>query len=89
MGGYIVFFDVPPCATYFRAMVLADTESQATRRRRSPDAEYAAVGARQGVAAIADALPKLVGDTTRRERPALSTRCGQITGNSAESMPAH
>jgi pimeloyl-ACP methyl ester carboxylesterase len=89
MGGYITFSMFRHAATYFRAMVLADTRSQG-------DAPEAVAGRKsmqqlvrdKGVSAVADALlPKLVGDTTRRERPAVIDQVrNQITGNSIESI---
>jgi pimeloyl-ACP methyl ester carboxylesterase len=89
MGGYIAFSMFRHAATYFRAMVLADTRSQG-------DAPEAVAGRKsmqqlvrdKGVSAVADALlPKLVGDTTRRERPAVVDQVrNQITGNSIESI---
>jgi 3-oxoadipate enol-lactonase len=89
MGGYIVFSMFRHAPTYFRAMVLADTRSQGD----TPEAVAGRKNMQQlvrdkGVAAIADALlPKLVGDTTRRERPAVVDQVrSQITGTSAESI---
>src|SRR5262249_43947369 len=71
MGGYIAFSMFRHAPNYFRAMVLADTRSQGD----SPEAVAGRKNMQQlarekGTAAVADALlPKLVGDTTRRERP--------------------
>jgi len=70
-------------------MVLADTKSQGD----SAEAVAGRKGMQQlvrekGQAAVADALlPKLVGDTTRRERPdVIEDLRQQITGNSVESI---
>jgi pimeloyl-ACP methyl ester carboxylesterase len=89
MGGYIVFSMFRHAPNYFRAMVLADTRSQGD----TPEAVTGRKNMQQlvrdrGPAAVADALlPKLVGDTTRRERPAVVDQVRtQITGNSAESI---
>ena len=89
MGGYIVFSMFRHAPNYFRAMVLADTRSQGD----TPEAITGRKNMQQlvrdkGVAAVADALlPKLVGDTTRRDRPAVVDQVrAQITGNSAESI---
>ena len=89
MGGYIAFAMFRHAPTYFRAMVLADTRPQS-------DTSEAAAGRKnmqqlvfqKGAAAIADALlPKLLGDTTRREQPAVVDAVRkQILGNSAESI---
>jgi len=89
MGGYIAFSMFRHAPNYFRAMVLADTKSQA-------DTPEAVAGRKnmqqlvreQGANAVADALlPKLVGDTTRRERPAVAEQVRtQILGNSTEAI---
>jgi 3-oxoadipate enol-lactonase len=89
MGGYIAFSMFRHAPTYFRAMVLADTKSQGD----SPEAVAGRKSMQQlvrdkGQVAVADALlPKLVGDTTRRSRPAVIEQLrGQIVGNSVESI---
>jgi 3-oxoadipate enol-lactonase len=89
MGGYIAFSMFRHAPNYFRAIVLADTRSQGD----PPEAVAARKGMQQlardkGAAAIAEALlPKLVGDTTRRERPDVVEHVRkQITGNSVESI---
>src|SRR6266853_5327794 len=89
MGGYVALAMFRHAPTYFRAMVLADTRPQS-------DTSEAAAGRKnmqqlvfqKGAAAIADALlPKLLGDTTRREQPAVVDAVRkQILGNSAESI---
>jgi pimeloyl-ACP methyl ester carboxylesterase len=89
MGGYIAFSMFRHAPTYFRAMVLADTRSQGD----TPEAVTGRQNMQQlvrekGVGAVADALlPRLVGDTTRRERPAVVEAVRkQIVGNSVESI---
>jgi 3-oxoadipate enol-lactonase len=89
MGGYIAFSMFRHAPNYFRAMVLADTRSQAD----TPDAVSGRKSMQQlvrekGPAAVAEALlPKLVGETTRRERPAVVEEVRkQITGNSVEAI---
>ncbi len=89
MGGYVAFSMFRHAPRYFRAMVLADTRPQSD----TPEAVTVRKTMRQlvrdkGQAAIADAmLPKLVGDTTRRERPDVIEHLRkQITGNSVESI---
>jgi len=70
MGGYIAFAVLRHAARYVHALVLADTKPQAD----SPDAvegrtRLLQVVREKGAAAVADEmLPKLLGDTTRRER---------------------
>jgi pimeloyl-ACP methyl ester carboxylesterase len=89
MGGYVTFSMFRHAPNYFRAMVLADTRSQG-------DTPEAAAGRKnlqqlvreKGAAAVADALlPKLLGDTSRLERPAVVDAVRkQITGSSVESI---
>jgi pimeloyl-ACP methyl ester carboxylesterase len=89
MGGYAALAMFRHAPRYFHAMVLADT--------KSPGDSAEAVSGRKGMqqlvrekgqAAVAEALlPKLVGDTTRRERPdVIEDLRRQITGNSVESI---
>jgi len=89
MGGYTAFSLFRHAPNYFQGMVLADTKAPG-------DSPEAAAGRRslqqlareKGQAAVADALlPKLVGDTTRRERPdVIANLRRQITGNTVESI---
>jgi 3-oxoadipate enol-lactonase len=71
MGGYVTFALFRHAPRYFRGMVLADTRPQAD----TPEAvegrrRLLAVVRERGAAAVADEmLPKLLGETTRRERP--------------------
>jgi pimeloyl-ACP methyl ester carboxylesterase len=76
MGGYAAFAMVRRHAARIRALVLQDTrpgaDSEEARRGRADVAEKVL---REGARAAADAyLPKLVGETTRRERPDLLAR---------------
>jgi pimeloyl-ACP methyl ester carboxylesterase len=70
MGGYIAFAVLRHAARYVHALVLADTKPQAD----SPDAvegrkRLLQVAREKGAAAVADEMvPKLLGETTRRER---------------------
>src|SRR5215470_19156354 len=89
MGGYIAFSMFRHAPNYFRAMVLADTRSQGD----TPEAVAGRKNMQQlvrdkGAAAVAEALlPKLVGDTTRQERPAIVEAVRkQIIGNSPEAI---
>ena len=89
MGGYIAFSMFRHAPNYFRGLVLADTKSQGD----TPEAVAGRKNMQQltrekGAAAVADALlPKLVGETTRRKRPAVAEAVRkQITGNSVEAI---
>lgn len=80
MGGYAAFALVRRHPERLKALVLADTragaDSEEARRNR---AELAEKVRRQGAAAAADAfLPKLVGETTRKERPELVERLRKL-----------
>jgi 3-oxoadipate enol-lactonase len=73
MGGYVTFALFRAAPERFSGMVLADTRPQADtaegREGRRKMIELARTG---GPAAVADAmLPKLLGSTTKRRRPAL------------------
>jgi 3-oxoadipate enol-lactonase len=71
MGGYIAFAVLRHAARYVHALILADTKSQAD----SPEAVEGRKRLLQtleahGAAGVADEMiPKLLGETTRRERP--------------------
>ena len=71
MGGYIAFAVLRHAARYVHALVLADTKPQAD----SPEAvegrkRLLQVVHEKGARAVADEmLPKLLGETTRREHP--------------------
>jgi len=71
MGGYIAFGILRHAARYVHALVLADTRTQAD----SPEAiegrkRLIALARDKGPPAVADEMiPKLLGATTRRERP--------------------
>jgi 3-oxoadipate enol-lactonase len=80
MGGYVAFALFRRAPQYFQGLMLADTRPQA-------DAPAALQSRRQmlevlshkGVPAVAeDMLPKLLGDTTRREHPALAERVRKL-----------
>lgn len=89
MGGYIAFSMFRHAPNYFRALVLADTRSQGDTPEAAAGRKNMQQLAREkGTAAIADALlPKLVGETTRREQPAVADAVrNQITGNTVEAI---
>jgi 3-oxoadipate enol-lactonase len=91
MGGYITFAMFRQAPERFGGIVLADTKAP-------PDTEEGRAGRRamsetvksSGVSAIVDTLiPRLLGETTRRERPeveALAIRL--MSGNSARAIDA-
>ena len=89
MGGYATFALFRHAPRYFRGIVLADTRPQAD----TPEAiegrkRLLAVVRQKGAAAVADEmLPKLLGETTRRERPDIVARVGDlIRSNSADAI---
>jgi 3-oxoadipate enol-lactonase len=89
MGGYLALALMRLAPTYARGLILADTKSQAD----TPEALEARRGMlslveTQGVAAVADAMiPKLLGATTRAERPQVEERVRSlINANSSESV---
>jgi 3-oxoadipate enol-lactonase len=76
MGGYAAFALVRRHADRLKALVLADTRAGAdTDAARTARAAQADTTRKKGSAAIADAvLPKLVGETTHKQRPELLAR---------------
>jgi pimeloyl-ACP methyl ester carboxylesterase len=89
MGGYLTLALVRLAPNYIRGLVLVDTRPQAD----APDAregrlKLLTLAQEQGAPAVLDEmLPKLVGDTTRRERTAVVERVRSIaTRNSNESV---
>jgi 3-oxoadipate enol-lactonase len=89
MGGYIAFAVLRHAARYVHALVLADTKSQAD----SPEAvegrkRLLQVVSEKGPSAVADEMvPKLLGETTRRERPDVAARVRELVlSNSTEAI---
>ena len=80
MGGYIAFAVLRHAARYVHALVLADTKPQAD----SPEALEGRQRLLQtleakGPAGVADEMiPKLLGETTRRERPDVVARVREL-----------
>jgi pimeloyl-ACP methyl ester carboxylesterase len=76
MGGYIAFAMFRHAPRYFRGLILADTRPQSD----APPAVQArndmlALVRSRGASAVADQmLPRLLGETTRRERPEVVER---------------
>jgi len=85
LGGYVAFAMLRHAPRYVRAIVLADTRPQADTadgvEGRKRLMQTAATG---GAAAVADEMiPKLLGETTRRDRPDVVARVRGL----AESSP--
>ena len=71
MGGYVALAFARRHADYVRALVLADTraEPDSDEARAGRDSAIAAVEAHGSVAQVEAMLPKVLGATTRAERP--------------------
>src|SRR5262245_37127677 len=89
MGGYIAFAILRHAARYVHALVLADTKSPGD----SPEAiegrkRLLQLVTDKGPSAVADEMvPKLLGATTRRERPEVAERVRQlILSNSTQAI---
>lgn len=80
MGGYAAFAMVRRHADRLRGLVLADTRAAAdTPEGRESRATLAQKVLREGAGAAADAfVPKLLGETTRRERPQVVARVREV-----------
>ena len=89
MGGYVAFALLRLAARYVRGLILADTKAQADTaegvegRKRMIEL----VGAKGPAAVAEEMLPKLLGDTTRRTRPAVVEQVRSLaTSSSAEAI---
>ena len=89
MGGYVTFALFRHAPRYFRGVILADTRPQAD----TPDAaegrkRLLALVREKGATAVADEmLPKLLGETTRRDRPDVVARVRDLVrSNSADAI---
>lgn len=73
LGGYVVFAMLRHAPTYARGLILADTRPQADApaalEGRKRMIEMATISGPEAIAT--EMLPKLLGDTTRRDRPAV------------------
>lgn len=80
MGGYAAFAMVRRHAGRLRGLVLADTRAGSdTAEAREGRAALAEKVLKEGAIAAADAfLPKLLGETTKRERPQVVARVREI-----------
>jgi pimeloyl-ACP methyl ester carboxylesterase len=89
LGGYVTFAMFRHAPRYFRGMVLADTRPQAdTPEGVEGRKRMLQLVGTAGPSAVADEMiPKLLGDTTRRENPALVERvCQQIVANQPDAI---
>ena len=91
MGGYVAFAILRLAARYVHGLVLADTRPQADTAEVVESRKRMAQLAREhGVRAIADEmLPKLLGETTRRERPDVAATIRSLAmSNTPEALAA-
>ncbi len=80
MGGYVAFAMLRREPERFHAVILADTRATAdTAPGRAARKEMLATLRAKGVGAVADAmLPKLLGETTRRDAPEIEQQVRQM-----------
>jgi pimeloyl-ACP methyl ester carboxylesterase len=80
MGGYVAFALYRHAPQYFRGLVLADTRSEPdTPEGVEARKKMRALAVEKGAAAIAaEMMPKLLGETTRRERPQVEARVREL-----------
>lgn len=73
MGGYVTFALLRNAARYFRGVVLADTRPQADAPEgvQARERMLALVHSKGPAAVAEEMLPKLLGESTRRDRPAV------------------
>jgi 3-oxoadipate enol-lactonase len=89
MGGYVAFALLRLAARYVQGLVLADTRSQAdTPEGVAGRTRMLQLVHERGAAGVADEMiPKLLGDSTRRDRPAVVEHVrGLALANSTESI---
>lgn len=89
MGGYVAFALLRNASRYVRGLILADTKATADTpeavegRKRMIEL----VGAKGPAAVAEELLPKLLGETTRRSRPAVVEQFRSLaTSSSAEAI---
>jgi pimeloyl-ACP methyl ester carboxylesterase len=85
MGGYVAFAMFRHAPSYFRGIILADTRPQAdTPEGLQGRARMLETLESRGVSAVADEmLPKLLGETTRREKPEVVERIRSLIFSSS------
>jgi pimeloyl-ACP methyl ester carboxylesterase len=91
MGGYVTFALLRHAPSYFQGLILADTRPQAdTPEGKQGRERMLALVRDKGPAAVADdMLPKLLGETTRREHPGLVDEVRAIIlSNGTETLAA-
>jgi len=91
MGGYITFAMFRRAPERFAGIVLADTKAPAdTEEGRAGRRAMAEKLRASGVAAVVDALlPRLLGETSHRERPDIVGRARELmSGNSSHAIDA-
>jgi pimeloyl-ACP methyl ester carboxylesterase len=89
MGGYVAFAILRHAPSYIRALVLADTRSQAdTPEGLEGRRRLLTVVKEHGADAVADQMiPRLLGETTKASRPELADHVrGLIRSNSSEAI---
>lgn len=89
MGGYVAFALLARLGARLSALVLSDTRAEAdTEEARANRRRMQDLVLERGAEAIAgEMVPKLLGETSRRERPALEEEVRTlIEGNAAESI---
>ena len=89
MGGYVTFALYRLAPERFTGLVLVDTRATADNAQQKDGRRKMMVTARErGAQAIADEmLPKLLGETTKRERPQIAaTVRSMIEGNRADAI---
>jgi 3-oxoadipate enol-lactonase len=89
MGGYVTFALLRNAASYFRGLVLADTRPQAdTPEGVQARQRMVTLVREKGPGAVADdMLPKLLGESTRRQNPGLVDEVrAMILANSTETI---
>ena len=80
MGGYIIFALLRRAKLSVRGLVLADTRAEAdTEEGRAGRKKMIALADAEGADGVArEMLPKLLGETTRRERPDAVSAIGEL-----------
>jgi pimeloyl-ACP methyl ester carboxylesterase len=89
MGGYVTFALLRHAPSYFKGLLLADTRPQAdTPEGKAARERMVAMVREKGPSAVADdMLPKLLGETSRREQPGLVEEVrGIIMSNGTETI---
>jgi pimeloyl-ACP methyl ester carboxylesterase len=89
MGGYVTFALLRNAPSYFKGLLLADTRPQSdTPEGKAARERMVAMVREKGPSAVADdMLPKLLGETSRREQPGLVEEVREIiVSNGTEAI---